>query len=191
MKSLAEIYEKYKSPQCYGDKGTVHSYISVYEQLLAPYRQTSNCVLEIGILSGDSLRMWEEYFSTSTVYGIDLCETPLDMCDLRPMIAEGSHRILLFDGSDKQQVDKHFNGTLFDAVVEDASHSTSQQLAMYKNFKPYMKPDGIYIIEDVENIDRDLHLFEAIDPDKPVRILDRRSVKNRFDDVMVVIGGTR
>ena len=35
-------------PDGYGDKGTAHSYIEVYESLLAPMRETARSILEIG-----------------------------------------------------------------------------------------------------------------------------------------------
>jgi len=187
--SLARIYERYSGPASYGDKGTTHSYIEAYEYLLAPYRHTAKRVLEVGILTGHSLRMWEEYFASSTVHGIDLCDRPLDMGDLRPMIAEGTHHISLLDATDPVQVEQHFAGMTFDVVIEDASHALEHQLAIYANFKPKMTPDGIYVIEDVADLDRVRPAFEQIDPTKLVRILDLRHIKSRFDDVLVVIGG--
>jgi hypothetical protein len=190
MRTLAEIYEKYKHHECWGDKGTVHSYIEVYEQLLAPYRPVTRKMLELGILSGASLRMWEEYFDRAEVHGVDLCEKPLDMCDLRPMIAEGTHHITLIDASDPAQVEAHFAGQLFHVIVEDCSHSVEQQLALYASWKSHLLPDSIYIIEDVSAIDQSRSIFEKIDPTRPVRIIDRRPVKGRFDDVLVVIGGS-
>lgn len=187
MNTLAQIYEGYQSPASFGDKGTVHSYIPVYEQLLAPYRRPGVVVAEIGILTGMSLRMWEAYFQDGTVYGLDLNDHPLDMCDLRPMIAEGTHHIVLMDAANPDQLRDNFGGVTFDVVIEDASHSLSQQLDIYRNWKAKMNPGGIYIIEDVEDIVAYRSQFEMIDPEKHVTIFDRRHVKGRFDDVLVVI----
>ncbi len=187
MNTLAQIYECFKSPACFGDKGTVHSYIEVYEELLAPYRKPGVVVAEIGILSGMSLRMWEAYFQGGTVYGLDLNDHPLDMCDLKPMIAEGSHRIVLMDAANPDQLSENFTGVTFDVVIEDASHALSQQLDIYRNWRTKMNPGGIYIIEDVENIDASRPSLEMIDPSKTVEIIDRRHVKGRYDDVLVVI----
>jgi spermidine synthase len=79
--------------------------------------------------------------------------------------------------------------TLFDVVIEDANHDLASQLAIYKNFRSHLAPGGIYIIEDVENIDRDIETFRNIDPERRVQIIDLRSCKGRYDDVLVVIGG--
>lgn len=189
MDSLAQIYARHVASGAFSDKGSVHSYIEAYEELLAPYRGAAR-VLEVGLFHGHSLRMWEEFFSAAEVHGVDLCDQPHGgLADLRPMIAEGTHRIALLDAADPAQIEATFAGRVFDVIIEDANHSVRDQLAIYTNLKPHLAPGGIYIIEDIENIDRDRGWFAAIDPSARVRILDLRHVKGRFDDVLVVIGG--
>jgi SAM-dependent methyltransferase len=189
MKTLAEIFRRYGGPDCHSgsDKATVHSFVDAYEILLAPYRLPGARVLEIGILTGSSLRALEEYFSDGSVYGVDLNDHPLGLVNLRPVIDEGTHRILLFNAVDPAQVEQHLSGLLFNVIIEDASHAVADQLAIYQNFRHRLAPGGIYIIEDIENIDRDRELFKALDPQRTVRIVDLRYAKNRFDDVLVVI----
>ena len=196
METLAQIYSRYSAPDCHtgSDKGTLHSYIEIYEKLLAPYRGTAQAVLEIGIMGGQSLRMFEEYFTGTKVYGIDISDQPVGgMVDLRPMIAEGGHRITIMDAEQKAQVEHHFSNTIFDVIVEDAQHLVSQQIAMYANFRPHLARNGIYVIEDIADIDRDgpiiAKAINELNPDVCFRIFDRRSVKGRFDDVLIVIGG--
>jgi len=165
------------------DKGDVHSYIPVYEELLQPYRNCAN-VLEIGILAGQSIRMWEQYFHSAKVYGVDISDK-----DLKPMIAEGTHKISIFNACDPAQVEAHFKGIKFDVIIEDASHALADQLALYNIFKYYLSPNGIYIVEDVDKIDEVRPQFLALDQEKVIRVIDRRLVKHRFDDVLIVIGG--
>ena len=194
MKTLAEIYQKYAGVDARSgcDKGSVHAYIETYASLLAPYRSTAKFVLEVGIMGGHSLRMWEEYFDSAVVHGVDLCDQPFDgMADLRPMIAENTHCIHLFDATSQAEVEERFSGVMFDVIIEDASHSIESQLAIYANLRSHLAPDGIYIIEDVEDIDRSRPFFEKIDAMRPVGVFDLRSIKKRFDDVLVVVGGDR
>lgn len=187
MSSLKNIFETLQKQEFETDKGSVHSYIDVYEEILAPYRNTAKNVLEIGLFKGNSLRMWQQYFDCP-VYGIDCDETPHDgMADLRGMINSGEFNIKIFDATDSDKVDFHLYGMKFDVIIEDANHQLSQQLEMYKIFKEYLAPGGIYIIEDIENIDESRTAFENIDAEKTVTILDRRSILNRFDDVLVII----
>lgn len=201
MKTLAEIYAAiphWKDGYKYCDKGDVHGYIPVYEQLLAPYRRPGVRFLEIGLFHGASLRMFEEYFAVPPMprrspfpaaVGIDCSDRPHDgMADLRPMIASGNHDIRLLNAADPKAVHAWFlNDAPFDVIIEDAGHAVADQLAIYANFRDRLAPGGLYIIEDIENIDRDRAVFYGIDPTRRVEIIDCRSVKGRFDDVLVVI----
>lgn len=191
MKSLAEIYGNYLSSDTSGpgtgDKGTVHSYIEVYEELFAPYRATTGNFLEIGVLAGSSIRMWTDYFNAAKVFGVDIDERPLGgLFDLRPMIKEGFN-LLFFDATLPEEVERHFQDMRFDVIIDDASHQFSHQMDNYRNLKSHLSKGGLYVIEDVADIDTHRAAFENIDPEKHVQILDRRKIKNRFDDVLVVI----
>ncbi len=189
--TLDEIYQRYKSHDPsgpgFGDKGTVHSYIDIYEDVLSAYRNTAKQVLEIGILNGSSLRMWEEYFSQSKVYGIDIDQKPLGLFDLTHMVAEGTHNILFLDSTLPEEVEAALPGAMFDVIIDDASHALEHQLAIYENFKRHLSPGGIYIIEDVADIDASRHEFEKLDRTKCIEIIDLRHLKGRFDDVMVIV----
>ena len=169
------------------DKGTVHSYIEVYAEILEPYRITAKNILEIGILNGSSLRMWEQYF-TGKVYGVDCTDQPVGgQYDLRPMIAEGTHNIIIMDGTSEADIATHFTGIKFEVIIDDGSHQIEHQVKSYFALKDYLSEDGIYIIEDIQDIDTSRTIFENMDSDKTVITLDRRKVKGRYDDVMVIL----
>ena len=75
MNTLHNVYDNYKTVcDCgTGDKGTIHSYIDIYEDLFKSYRDQPINLLEIGIAGGSSLQMWKSYFhKDSNIYGIDL-----------------------------------------------------------------------------------------------------------------------
>ncbi len=186
--SLYQIWARLKSAGYETDKNSVHSYIPVYEEILAPHRENAKNVLEVGLFKGHSLRMWEQYFTLANVHGIDCSETPHGgMADLRPMIAEGYHKIHIMDATNPDKVKQEFGQMLFDVIIEDCNHSVVQQLELYKVFSQYLSPNSIYIIEDIENIDESRSIFENIDESKNVTIIDNRAIKNRFDDVLVII----
>jgi len=181
MKTLHEIYEKFKVGD-WPDKNSIHSYIPVYEEILKPYRYEAKNILEIGLMSGESLRMWNRYFS-GMVYGIDCSLKPINgQADLTQVIKDG-YNVRIGDASNPADIELNFRGMKFDVVIEDANHDIDQQLDIYKTLKPYLSGNAIYIIEDVQDIDRDTYLFEAIGGE----IIDRRHIKNRYDDVLVII----
>lgn len=184
--TLHQLYDKHFKDG-WPDFNTVHSYLPVYEEILKPYRHSARNVLEIGLFTGTRLKIWEEYFDAD-VYGIDCDEQPHGgMADLRPMIAEGTHNIYIGDAESEADIKKFFDGIKFDVIIEDASHQLSQQIGIYHNLKNYLAPNGIYIIEDIADIDFSRTAFEMIDPKKNIEILDRRQILNRFDDVLVII----
>lgn len=177
MKALNEIYQKYQSPEGHGDKGTAHSYIDEYEKLLDPYRHRS-VVLEIGLCMGESLRMWEEYFIDSKVIGVDI--TSADLIDL---INEGGHEIIIGDAT-KEDILESFDEKSFDVLIDDGSHILSDQIRTFQIFKSKMNKGGIYIIEDVVNIDYTKDIFTSLHSN--IEIIDNRHKKDRHDDVLVV-----
>lgn len=187
--TLQEIWETLASEGYKSDKGDIHSYLPVYEEILKPYRNTTGNVLEIGLFRGDSFRLWERYYCPNARhYGIDCDLQPHGgMADLRPLIAEGRGRIFIMDAINAGEVEDEFSGITFDVIIEDAGHDISQQLEIYKVFKNYLAKGGLYVIEDIQDLDRDKALFENIDPDKNIQILDRRNILGRYDDVLVAI----
>ena len=185
MKTLQEIWDDLPLKS---DKGDIHSYLPVYEEILLPYRHTVRNVLEIGVFNGASLIMWENYFYNAGVYGIDCDEQPHGgLADLRPLIAEGKYNIVIGDATSEADIEKNFKGMFLDVIIDDGNHNTTSQLKSYEILKKYLCDDGLYVIEDIQDIDKDRELFENIDPGKKVEILDRRHIKGRYDDVLVII----
>ena len=177
MKTLNEIYQNYQSPSGHGDKGTLHSYIDEYQRLLEPHRFNST-VLEIGLYMGESLRMWEEFFIDSEVFGLEI-----DSHLLKEMIEEGNHKIVIGDATNPDILN-FFGDRMFDVVIDDGSHWLEHQVKSFNIFKERMKPNGIYIIEDIDNIDKTKEVFETLHNN--IEIVDNRHIKGRYDDVLVI-----
>lgn len=189
--TLQELYDKHRRG-AWPDKGTVHSYIDVYAEIFEPYRNKAKNILEVGLMSGESLRMWAEYF-TGDVYGIDCDIKPVGgMADLTEAIADGM-KIVIGDAANPDDIKKYFGELKFDVVIEDAQHNIEQQIAIYNNLKKYLKKGGIYVIEDVQDIDtfkRDIldgSLLISLGENKTAEVIDRRGVKGRYDDVLIII----
>jgi 23S rRNA U2552 (ribose-2'-O)-methylase RlmE/FtsJ len=177
MKTLNEIYQNYQSPDGHGDKGTAHTYIDEYERLLEPYRKNS-IVLEIGLCEGESLRMWEEYFIDSKVIGVDITSKYLS-----ELIKERTHHIIIADATRESIINKIDEKT-FDVLIDDGSHRLVDQLKTFFIFKNKINPGGIYIIEDIEDLDNVKNIFLALHNN--VEIIDNRHIKDRDDDVLIV-----
>lgn len=55
------------------DKGK-HGYLDIYENYFQSVRYSKFNLLEIGVWSGSSLRLYEEYFPKAIITGIDKAE---------------------------------------------------------------------------------------------------------------------
>lgn len=199
MKSLQEIYQQYIMPgQEGGDKGTDHSYIEVYEELFKDMRFTAKNVLEIGVQYGASLRMWRDYFEKAKIFGIDIDPNCQKYEEINPAgVApwpEYKIQVDILNSTDSKAVNiyriNNQDGTYpvdleFDVIIDDGSHKTIHQVWTFNLFFPMLKPGGIYIIEDCLNLERDAVIYNMLHDN--VQILDRRHVKQRGDDVLIVI----
>ncbi len=188
MDSLAQIYARHSGPGRFNDKGSVHSYIDIYEELLAPYRATANRFLEIGVFDGWSIKMFEAYFLNAEVHGIDCSDQPHGgLADLRPMIESRMHHIHIFDATDEAAAEKNVGALTFDVIIDDAAHNIEQQMKLIDVWMPRLSPGGLYIVEDIAECDRDRKKFE----DRGFKVLDRRFIRGRFDDVLAIFGGVK
>ena len=183
-KSLDEIFNKYSAVNThYGtDKTTSHSYGTVYENLFEMFRQTPR-ILEVGFDGGASLLAYADYFSNATIYGIDIEDNRLPAVKEHP-------RIKTFIGdATKQDTVNHF-GLTYDLVIEDASHLLHHQIQHFHDFSPFVNPGGLYIIEDVAEINLEA-LKEHVCPVAESNgfdfyLYDLRSTKGRFDDILFI-----
>ena len=186
MKQLQKIWADLASAGYETDKGSVHSYIDVYQEIFSIQRVAAKSFLEIGLFHGHSMRMWEEYFIYADVHGIDCSDQPVGgMADLRPMIAEGTHKIHIMDATSQEQVDKEFGDMKFDVIIDDGNHNLDSQIKSFEIFKPRMNEGGLYVVEDIQDIDNQMDRFLALHDE--VEIVDLRSIKSRYDDVLVII----
>jgi hypothetical protein len=182
MDDLNKIYEKYAKHGDHGggDKGTTHSYIPHYQTLLTPYRDRST-VLEIGMWEGDSLRMWNEFFSNSTVIGTEIFESRTGGLHNDP-----EYNVIIHDATKLSFLEILKEDNLsFDVIIDDGSHYLHEQIQTFHMLKNYMNKGGIYIIEDIKDIDYSRRYFED-SLHNNCEILDLRKEKNRKDDVLVV-----
>lgn len=176
---LQEIFDKYSNltSDWGGDKGTAHSYIDLYEK----YMQKTDSInlLEIGIQCGYSLKMWNEYFTNSNIYGVDITLQFNRFAELKNLFE--------FDATIAENIPDSIMSIEFDYIIDDGSHMLKDQINSFNIFFPLLKNDGQYFIED---IDGDLSLLHIVNHLRKKNISytieDVRAKKGRFDDIMVI-----
>ena len=136
------------------DKAYRHGYAQVYERILGPKKQSLTVVMELGVLSGGSLRMWREWLPRNvTLVGVDYDTRKLE--DLRASGLNSDSNVFLV------QADQT-NGTEMDALVkqwqpdvflEDGCHRERCQQLTMSFVIPRMKTGAVYIVEDLHPCD--------------------------------------
>ena len=126
-----------------------HWYTQHYEHHFARYRDRPVRVLEIGIggyagdLGGPSLKMWKRYFHRGMVYGLDLFDkSALDQPRLTALTGDQGDPDTL-----RELAEKHGP---FDIVIDDGSHENEHVRISFDALFPYVRPGGLYVIEDLQ-----------------------------------------
>uniref|UniRef100_A0A6C0HCV8 Methyltransferase n=1 Tax=viral metagenome TaxID=1070528 RepID=A0A6C0HCV8_9ZZZZ len=171
------------------DKDSSHSYLPLYQELLKGKKDTAKNVLEVGIYSGGSIKLWNQFFTNATVYGLDI----RNINEIWDGV-KNNEKIVLYTSTDAYNEDffkKHFldNNVKCDFMLDDGPHSLESMIQFIRLYSQIMTDDGILIIEDVQSID----WIDALKNSVPenlkqfIKVYDRREIKNQYDDIVFTI----
>jgi SAM-dependent methyltransferase len=123
-----------------------HTYTDFYSLLFGSFRENIKLVFECGILNGSSLRVWRDYFVNSEIFGGDINKELLFT----------EHRIKTFyvDQTSKNSIKQmwlNVQKNNFDLIIDDGLHTNDANITFFSESFKFLKPNGIYIIEDVSN----------------------------------------
>ncbi len=144
MNELTELCKKYKSNKL------KEGYMPIYEFYINKWKDKEINLMEIGVLRGASIKMWWDYFKKAKIYGIDT----------KPKIEFKKERVKIYTGdqADKEFLENVCKDKRFDIIIDDGGHKMSQQTRSFKILWKYLKPDGIYVIEDLHTSYEKSHL---------------------------------
>ena len=119
-------------------------YFEIYERHFSRFCNDEVHVLEIGVNSGGSLEMWQDYFGPKArIYGVDLSP----QCK-----AYETASMKVFTGD---QADRNFwrnfrrQVPVLDIVIDDGGHQPVQQAVSLEELLPHLRPGGVYFCEDI------------------------------------------
>jgi len=152
MDKLTELANKYAS-----DKGTIApttghhgprlNFTPKYNLHFESISKDKLNILEIGIGSGPSLKMWYEYFPNATIHAIDINNQEQHNNDrVTTYICDQSNREDL-----KKVMDKVGQ---VDIIIDDGSHVINHQQISLGFLFEYVKKGGQYWIEDLHTSDK-------------------------------------
>lgn len=133
--TLYEIGNKYHT-----DKSWYHLFTVLYGSYFDIIRDNDIRMLEIGILAGSSLMMWNEYFTNLTYFGVDLADYSQYNTEKVKTIIANQESI-----NELRDLPKEL-----DIILDDGGHTMLQQQFTLKTlFIEHLKSGGTYIIEDL------------------------------------------
>ncbi len=145
MNVLFELGRKHKSVKCY--KKFVSSWgfcETIYPKYFEHRRSSIKTLLELGVHSGGSLRMWEEYFPNAEIYGIDISDSNVHFAD------DSRIHFRLGDQADEALLERVSDEVgQWDIVIDDASHIAKDQIISFETLWPRVSAGGVYCIEDI------------------------------------------
>ena len=172
------------------DKNTMHKYLGVYEPLMSRKKETARNVLEVGIWTGGSIRLWYDYFKNATIHGLDWFPENINIqADIK-----NKQRIKLYTGIDAYNEDffkRTFldKGIKCDIVLDDGPHFLETMKAFIRLYSQILTDDGILIIEDIEELEW-LDILKNEVPDnlkQYVKTFDLRSISIHQNSILFII----
>jgi hypothetical protein len=200
---LCLLAEKYKTDKC---RLYRHNYTPYYYALLSPYRESIKDILEIGVgfpgkpgsnvmehvanlgyKKGGSLYMWREFFPKAQIVGLDIHP--------EAMFTDESIQTFLSNQTDEETIQRNLAGKQFDFIIDDGSHNLHDQQKSFDILFPFLRKDGIYIIEDMLPLwtpdikDHFIHYCKDVLLCKEAKVYDIRADSNFVveDDVFIFI----
>jgi hypothetical protein len=134
---LEELGKKYQPTK------RLQNYLPFYWMHFRDIRMQVRSVLEIGVETDRSIRMWEEFFPNAVIHGFDInpkCKA----------FEGGRRRIHIGDQGDERllrSVAAEAGG--FDIIIDDGSHFVEHQLRTFDLLFPALSDHGIYVVEDM------------------------------------------
>jgi len=128
------------------DKAYWHRYTPIYYEYFKNIRHDENVILEIGIGSTNcpSIKMLSDFFKNSKIYTIDIVNEFVKAAG-----KVNNTTSMVCDSSNKNELLKMFGNMRFDLIIDDGSHIDFHQKSAFECLFPLLKPNGIYICEDL------------------------------------------
>jgi len=127
----------------------------VEDSIALSRRRKIGKIFEIGIFKGGSMILNDLVFAPSRIAAVDFNPAPVEAMT-RYIEKTGKSDVIRpyygIDQSDRQAMEKVLSGEFpdrdIDMIVDDASHLYEQTRAAFNISFPYLRPGGLYIIED-------------------------------------------
>jgi hypothetical protein len=132
------------------DKGEPKSYIDeYYDKNFKKYREKNITLVEIGVRSGASLKLWSEYFcKKAKIYGLDNLHdknnhsVPVN----EDWISSDNVEYIIGDAYSEEICNKIGK---IDILIDDGPHTLESHIKLLELYLPKMNTGGVIVIEDI------------------------------------------
>ena len=178
--TLVELYNKGGYETYPTDKGTVHSYLPVYDELFRPFQDKEINLFEVGYYKGGSVNLWKDYFSKARIKSIDLVPETFHGSKFNFKSAR-----IIFEQKDVRTITTdYFNDFKPDIIIDDGSHDLVTVINFIRVAYPALNDGGILIAEDF-NVEKNRKKITNLGI--PFTVIDRRGIFGREDDALIII----
>jgi hypothetical protein len=155
IKKLSQILIEEKltlelNPEFGTDKGGPKSYVrEYYENKFSKLIDLNITLVEIGVRSGASLKLWREYFSNADIIGLDnFDEVNKGQISINESwIYSENIKFILGDAYSKDVANQIENK--IDILIDDGPHTFESHVKLLEIYIPKMNKKGTIIIEDI------------------------------------------
>lgn len=127
-----------------------HDYARHYDSAFSSLRNADIKIVEIGVGSAESIKMWLAFFPNAQVHGVDIVHNTNEWNSE----SKKPHPRYTFTTGD-QGNEAFWNGFIarhgsgWDICCDDGSHANKDIIVTFRAIWPHIKPGGYYAIEDL------------------------------------------
>lgn len=132
----------------FSDKGSMHSYINFYESYFHKKKDGVR-LLEIGLMTGGSMHLWQKYFTNYKMVGIDIGQSWNQPRPFQADIESDPDIEIIFGISSRDPIPSYLGDKKFDFIIDDGDHKVISQMETFANYYNLLAVNGTYFIEDI------------------------------------------
>jgi predicted O-methyltransferase YrrM len=168
------------------DKGEPKSYIDeYYEENFKKYREKEITLVEIGVRSGASLKLWSEYFcKEAKIYGLDnLYDKNNHSVPINEDWVSADNVEYIIGDAYTEEICNEIGK--IDVLIDDGPHTFESHVKLLELYTSKMNPGGVIVIEDISY---DPNLIYNNVPDY-LKETSYVCDYGNYDDRLIIIGG--
>ena len=134
----------------------------------------------MGIYRGGSIALWRKYFKSATIIALDVSDASCadEFKNLEGVVYRWENAY------DKSVVDSLPE---LDVAIDDGPHSLESMIFFITEYSRKVAPGGMLVVEDVQDYSWFGELQKHVPSNFRSEIIDIRTSKNRYDDMMFIL----